>query len=307
MVVVMQRLHAQDLSGLLLEKGGWEHLSLPAIAPESRYYFTGSSVQPYHAGQVLHTAREDAPMLEKLRHEMGSYAFAAQYLQSPLLVEGGLVKREWFGRFTKQQWPCFDTYASGGESSERGQEAEPFSGEALGSSRRSVDRSGSNNIIIQSWDTALKAGVGNDPSVCITFGCYEGKFYLLDVLSEKLEYPQLRRRMMELAERWNPQAILIEDKASGQSLLQDLRQSTCLPVIACQPKLDKMTRFAQVTPLIEAGRVLLPEHAHWLAAFEQEVLAFPEAPHDDQVDALSQFLNWQRSREHMGKLGIRRM
>jgi predicted phage terminase large subunit-like protein len=165
----------------------------------------------------------------------------------------------------------------------------------------------SGQVITQSWDTAIKAGAHNDPSVCITFAQSEGQHYVVDVLRERLEYPQLRRKMIELAQKWNPQAVLVEDKASGQSLLQDLRQNTGLPLIACMPKLDKLTRFAAITPQIEAGRLLLPERASWLAEFEQELFSFPDSPHNDQVDALSQYLNWLRERERMGGMQVRRI
>lgn len=155
------------------------------------------------------------------------------------------------------------------------------------------------SMITQSWDTAHKAAAHNDPSVCLTAQKREnGVHRILDVAVMRLEYPELKRRMVELAARWQPHAILIEDKASGQSLLQDMRrEQPQLPVIAMQPKADKVTRFAQVTPMIEAGRVALPREASWLAEFEAELVSFPNGAHDDQVDALSQYLNWVRTRE----------
>lgn len=272
MVVVMQRLHPQDLSGYLQEKGNWEVLELAALAPQTQHYFGNQSDYRRFHGECLQEAREDARMLERLRHEMGSYAFAAQYLQQPLIVTGGMVKPEWFGRFQLAE--------------EKVQHPEH---------------------IVQSWDTAIKAGSSHDPSVCITFARIGGMHYVLDVLCARLEYPQLRKQILQQAEKWNPQAILIEDKASGQSLLQDLRQQTQLPVIPCLPRRDKLTRFAAVTPLIEAGRLFLPLQAGWLAEFEQELLSFPDAPHDDQVDALSQYLSWIRERERQGEMRLRRI
>ena len=156
------------------------------------------------------------------------------------------------------------------------------------------------SYVTQSWDTAHKAAAHNDPSVCLTAGVSEkGVHHILDVAVLRLEYPDLKRHMVEHAEHWQPHAILIEDKASGQSLLQDMRrEQPQLPVIAMQPKADKVTRFAQVTPMIEAGQVALPHHASWLSDFEQELLAFPNGAHDDQVDVLSQYLNWVRSKEN---------
>ena len=181
--------------------------------------------------------------------------------------------------------------------------------------------------ITHSWDTAIKAGKGRDASVCLTFeqvellqpadkkaeletgaalGSRHTQHRLVDVWVGRVEYPDLKRQVMRLAARDNPHAILIEDKASGQSLIQDLRRETSLPIIPILPQGDKVTRLAQVSPMIEAGQVALPRHASWLAAFEQEVLAFPGGAHDDQVDALSQYLNWARQRQ-WDRIGIRRM
>lgn len=292
-VVVMQRLHSQDLSGYLHEKGNWEMLELAAIAERTQYFRGAEFDYRRPLGECLHPQREDAAMLARVKHEMGSYAFAAQYQQQPLTVTGGMVKPEWLGRYA--QWSEFRV-----QNSEEDSQPSKARREAGG-------YGGLPPSIIQSWDTAIKTGANNDPSVCITFAQGEGQHYVLDVLRERLEYPQLRRKMIELAEKWKPQAILVEDKASGQSLLQDLRQNTPLPLIPVLPKLDKITRFASITPQIEAGRLLLPQRASWLAEFEQELLSFPDSPHDDQVDALSQYLGWIRARERMGGMRVRRV
>jgi predicted phage terminase large subunit-like protein len=110
------------------------------------------------------------------------------------------------------------------------------------------------------------------------------------------EYPDLKRVFYALAEQWQPQAILVEDRASGQQLLQDVRRESALPVIAIQPRGDKVTRFAAITAMLEAGRLALPQQAPWLADFEAELFAFPASAHDDQVDALTQYLDWLRGR-----------
>lgn len=148
--------------------------------------------------------------------------------------------------------------------------------------------------ITQSWDTAIKSGKQNDASVGLTFRFAEGVHQLIDAQVMRAEYPELKRAVLSLAARYQPEAILIEDKASGQSLLQDLRREGRLPLIALQPKGDKLMRVARVTPMLEAGLVALPFFAPWLAAFEAELAAFPNGAHDDQVDALSQYLGWVR-------------
>ncbi len=159
--------------------------------------------------------------------------------------------------------------------------------------------------ITQSWDTAIKSGPQNDPSVCLTVGEKDGVHYILDIYRARLEYPELKRAALQQYEIYRPHAVLIEDKASGQSLLQDLRRESDLPVIAINPRGDKLTRFAAVTALIEAGKVALPEEAPWLASFEHELLAFPRGAHDDQVDAFSQYLNWVRSKREGSAMRIR--
>ena len=110
-------------------------------------------------------------------------------------------------------------------------------------------------------------------------------------------YPALKKAIINAAEKHQPEIILIEDKASGQSLIQELKSSTHLPIIAIQPKGDKLQRLLRVLGLFEAGKVQLLQGALWLAEVEREWLGFPEMPHDDIVDATTQFLNWIQMRE----------
>ena len=257
-VVVMQRLHPEDLSGYLLAKGGWENLCLPAIAPISTTIQRGNFSYTRQEGEALHAAREDIPLLARTQQEMGSANFAAQYQQAPQKISGSVVKPWWFARFD-------------------------MAGMDVSQGR-----------IVQSWDTAMKVGKGRDASACATFLERDGVHYLLDMLAAQMEYPALKRAIVAQAERFAPEVILIEDKASGQSLLQDLRAETNLPVLAQLPDTDKISRLLRVTPMMEAGKVALPKFAPWLAALEEELFGFPDARHDDQVDAISQYLNWLR-------------
>ena len=261
-VVVMQRLHAQDLSGYLLEKGGWEHLCLPAIAPTASTVQIGAFSYERVAGEALHALREPLALLERTKQELGSANFNTQYQQAPVLAQGTLIKPQWFSRFAL---------------------ADGVEGEC-----------------VQSWDTAIKAGMQHDASACATFCMRDGVHHLVDMLAVKLEYPALKRLIVSHAVRFGSPTVLIEDKASGQSLLQDLRQETDLALLPCKANEDKLTRLMRVTPLMEAGKMALPVCAPWLAAFEAEFFAFPEAAHDDQVDAVSQYLNWVRG--HAGQL-----
>lgn len=256
-VLVMQRLHPQDLTGYLLAKGGWRHLCLPAVAMATETHDFGNVHKRRDIGELLHERRENKELIERAKIELGSAAFAAQYQQQPISSEGMMVRPWWFKRY--QEMPA------------------------------AYDR------IVQSWDTAIKSGSHHDASVCLTFAEHEGKSYLLDAQVLRAEYPELKRAFSTLAEKWKPQAILIEDRASGQQLLQDARRETSLPLIARNPKSDKVTRFAAVSAMIEAGRVALPEQARWLADFESELFSFPNGTHDDHVDALTQYLDWLRA------------
>ena len=217
-------------------------------------------------GELLHEEREGWPEIEQVKRDLGEYGFAAQYLQKPYKLDSGLVKPHWL--------KYYDALPLG--------------------------------AVYQTWDTAIKTGASNDYSVCITIIETAGGYYVADIFRDKLEYPELKRKMCVLAEKWNPAGILLEDKASGQSLLQDLRRETKLPLIAQTPKGEKLQRLAAVTPLIEAGKLFLPRNAGAAALLELELCAFPHAAHDDMVDALTQFLNWVRNKVNQS-LNIRKI
>jgi len=156
--------------------------------------------------------------------------------------------------------------------------------------------------IVCSWDTAYKAQEHNDPSACTVWGIKKNHAYLLFVLNERMEYPALKKSVIDIAHLFTTggtlPTVLIEDKASGQSLLQDLRAETILPVIDIPVTGDKVTRAAACTSLIEAGRVFVPSSAEWLADYRKQLIRFSfdkellKKQHNDMVDSTSQFLNW---------------
>lgn len=152
------------------------------------------------------------------------------------------------------------------------------------------------STVIHSWDTAQKEQQKNDPSVMTAwrFGQGQPGYYLADVFRDRLVYPDLKRKVLALAERDHPTAILIEDKSSGQSLIQELRATTTLPVIAIEPEGSKFFRASEVSAMVEAGLVILPYSSPWISDYEGELFAFPLSVHDDQVDSTSQFLAWVR-------------
>lgn len=203
---------------------------------------------------------EDYPLdiLAKIKESIGSRDWSALYQQRPTPLEGGIFKAAWFKRYAQPQ--------------------------------QQYDQ------IIQSWDTAIKAEQLHDPSVCTTWGVKPNGYDLLQVLVRRLEYPDLKRLVVSQAEAFGVDAVLIEDKASGQQLLQDLKRSTQLPLIGIMPERDKVTRASGVSALVEAGKVSLPLQAPWLTDYEIEMLTFPNAPHDDQVDSTTQFLSYMRTK-----------
>ena len=264
-IVVMQRLHPDDLVGHLLERdGAWKHLSLPAIAEvDEHFVIYDGRIVGRKAGEALHPQRESLETLAGIRRDIGNYDFSAQYQQAPIPPEGNLVKVAWFRRY--------------GEAPEKE----------------------SGDLVVQSWDTASKASQLNDYSVCTTWLRKGTDHYLLNVTRVRLEYPALKKQIIEMAERYDPDAVLIEDKGSGTSLIQDLRSEGSLRPIDVTPTEDKITRMYAQSAQIEAGHVLLPEKASWLDDFEKEVMLFPKGQHDDQIDSVSQYLEWQKSRTNI--------
>jgi predicted phage terminase large subunit-like protein len=261
MIVVMQRLHEDDFVSHVLEKDpGWEILNLPAIAEEDEAYtyrsFLGDHVFRRREGEALHPSRVPLEELERTRASMGEAAFAAQYQQRPAPVGGGLVKAVWLRRYTDQDRPS------------------------------GFDR------IVQSWDTANNINEWNDYSVCTTWGVKGKNYYLLHVFRKRLEYPDLRRAALEQARMHHATIVLIEDRASGTQLLQDLRRDGFGNVRAIKPERDKQTRMANQTGLMETGRVFIPAEASWLPDYLHELTVFPSGRYDDQVDSTSQALQW---------------
>lgn len=207
------------------------------------------------AGDALWPEKYPIKDLEEKRKVIGGSAWASLYQQRPAAAEGAIFKREWWRYFREQ--PFFKR-------------------------------------IVQSWDTAFKTGAENDFSACTTWGVADSGYYLLWFWRGKVEFPELKRCMNWLAQEWRPNQILIEDRASGQSLIQELKHSTALPIIPIRADKDKLARAEAITPLIEAGKVFLPESAPGLNDYVDELAAFPNGVHDDFVDSTTQALNYLR-------------
>jgi len=265
-IIIMQRLHEDDLVGHVLEQEDWDLIRLPAVAEEDETHIIST---PYctktvrrQIGEALHPERESLSLLKHLRQTLGEYNFAGQYQQQPSPLGGGLVKTEWFRTYFPEQLPAkFD-------------------------------------LILQSWDTANKSTELSDYSVCTTWGRKGKRVYLLDVYRARLDYPNLKRAVWSLSQKYEAGNILIEDKSSGTPLIQELSQDGIYGVTRYEPKMDKIMRLHSVTSMIENGHVYIPTEAEWLPEYLHELTTFPNSKHDDQTDSTSQALDWVKQQTH---------
>jgi predicted phage terminase large subunit-like protein len=258
-IIVMQRLHADDLVAQVQEKEHWDVLSFPAIAEQDENY---SFQTPYgwrrvqrRTGDILQPTLLSADSLKVQRRGMTDYNFVAQYQQNPQPPSGIIVKPQRFDQ------------------------------------------------VLQSWDTANKDTELANFSVCTTWGIKDRSLYLLDVLRRKMDFPDLKRAIVDLARRYNATVVLIEDQASGTSLLQELRTDN-FSIAQPAPKRDgdKIIRLRAQTAKIEGGSVLFPNDAPWLDTYLRELLGFPNAPNDDQVDSTVFALAWVTEHPEPGLL-----
>ena len=258
-IVVMQRVHMDDLSGYLTgSSDDWTVLSLPAIAEEEASIPIGPN-KFYHRqiGEALHPTHESIETLRKLEQTLGPDVFAAQYQQSPVPAGGGMIKRTWLRYYD-------DAPAN------------------IPGSR-----------IIQSWDTAAKDGAQNDWSVCTTWLVADDNYYLLDLVRDRFEYPLLRDTALELANRFKPHEILIEEASTGIALAQELRERGDFFINPVKIERDKIGRLYVQQGKFAAGRVWFPRSAPFVPELERELLTFPQSRHSDQVDSISQALSYE--------------
>jgi len=261
-ILVMQRLHAGDLTGDILKNiGGFELVKIPSISQKKTIVMFPRSKKMVERdkGDLLWESRMGQRELDIAKNALGTYGFNAQHLQEPVPEGGNRIKGSWFPRY-------------------RVIPANPIR-------------------VIQSWDTGNKPKDTSAPTVGMTFIDDGEKWLLVDVFRRQMGYPELKRIVRLLAEKWSPQGVLIEDKASGISLIQDLRADGGISIIPIEPESDKITRMETQSPHIEAGRVALPEDAPWLGDFETEIFRFPEPETWDQIDTLSQFLKYAEGKK----------
>ena len=265
-IIVMQRVHEQDLAGHVLEQGGYTHLNLPMEYEAKRDVWTGfGEPDPRtHEGELLSPKRIGPAEVADLKVRLGSSAYAGQYQQRPSPAVGGILKRTWWGYYDADFTPEL-VYTT------------------------------------QGVDTANKKGQENDYSAIMTMAAgADGNFYILDLWRGKLEFPALKRKVRSHYTLWMPDEVAVEDTAAGTGIIQSVADDELvaasspnmpnlppMPVVAWTPGTqDKVRRVNGIAPYVEAGRVMLPRGRAFVDAFVTEAADFPKAPHDDQVDAL---------------------
>ena len=279
MVTVMQRLHERDISGHILEDiGGWEHICIPAEWDGKRRKTVLGPYDPRTVkGELICPERFGEAEITQLKQLLGAYGTAGQLQQDPTPSEGGILKTSFFA-----MWPH---------------------GSALPTFE----------YILQSYDCAFTEKTTGDPTACTVWAMFTHKgqrnAMLIDAWDEHLSYPDLRTRAIKewtteyggmtkdspFSRARRPDRVLVEAKASGQSLLQDLRLAK-VPAVGYNPgNADKVSRAHQTAPTLELGLIWIPEskknpgqHVSWAASFLKQVGKFPVAEHDDYVDTFTQ-------------------
>jgi predicted phage terminase large subunit-like protein len=278
-IVILTRWHPDDLAGRLQDtedwkEGRWHHIELPAIRPGKASSLLRSSLPkddpeymsakdlnliPIAERRVIRNAEEalwpERFNLETLKRmqRTNEREFAALYMQKPYIRGGNRIKANWWRYY--EETPLYQDFQT----------------------------------IVIGMDTAFKTQSMNDYSVMLVAGLHNnGDIYVLDVIRGKWDYPSLKRVVTSVNVKYRGKglrAFYIEDKASGQSLIQELRGTTGISIVPVKAVHDKISRADNVSSLIEGGIVLLPKEAPWLDAFLDEMASFPSGTNDDQVDA----------------------
>ncbi len=257
-VLILTRWHEDDLAGRLIAAGGWRVVNIPAVCE------TEGDPLDRIPGEYLISARgRTVAQWEEIRRDVGARVWSALYQGQPSPVEGGLLKRTWW-RY----------------------DPAPLAFARTDGTMRIYD----SDQLIQSWDMAFKDTVGSDFVVGQVWVRRGAELHLVDQVRDRLDFPATCRAVEALTARW-PQATLklVEDKANGPAVIAQLRR-TVSGLVAVNPKDSKLARVAAVSPFVEAGNIFLPppSSAPWVAGFVEECAGFPNATHDDQVDAMTQ-------------------
>lgn len=257
-VVIMQRIHENDLSGELLTQGDYEHLCLPARFEENRKCMTiiGWEDPRKKDRELLWSDRFGEKEIKEIEKSIGSHASAGQLQQRPSPKEGNIIKRHW--------WRYYDSY------------------ETLPQM----------DIIIQSWDMTFKETKDGSFVCGQIWGKYGANKYLLDQIRERMDFVATLRAFRNLSIKWPKAKLkLVEDKANGPAVISTLKNEIS-GIVAVSPHGTKEARLVSVSPAIESGNIYLPSPkiAHWINYYIEELSTFPNSANSDQADCTSQAL-----------------
>ncbi|ROL60068.1 hypothetical protein D9V86_09865 [Bacteroidetes/Chlorobi group bacterium ChocPot_Mid] len=217
-------------------------------------YVKPEEVKKNYVNGLLDPVRLDRESLSEAKKELGTFGYASQILQNPVDDETAIFNPQWWQRY--HSLPLMTN-------------------------------------TIQVWDTAFEKGQHNDYSVCATWGINMNGFYLINIFRDKITFPELVAQSKKQFDIYKPSIVIIEQKASGHSLIQQLKHETKIPIRGYDPQdKDKVVRAHEVSPRIESGQVFLPADATWLDEFLAEHHVFPNGAHDDQVDTTSMALKY---------------
>jgi predicted phage terminase large subunit-like protein len=255
-LLVQHRLNENDLSGHLQKQGGWKRLVLPLVAERRQTYHLGDDVWHRRKGELLRPDAFTLKTVKRWRSHTPPPGFDALYQQKVGGLRAVRIKREYFQTFPRGAKP--------------------------------------NAPVVMSIDTALKRGDTNSWSV-IQVWAYAEQFWLLDQWRDRVLYPDLRSACERLIRKFRPSVVLIEESAQGFALISNIKPAKGMTIVPIKPVESKFERLRQHMRVIRSGRILLPEGAAWVGEFIEEHVQFPNADHDDQVDATTQFLSWAAS------------
>jgi predicted phage terminase large subunit-like protein len=263
LINISQRLCEDDVVGQICQGEEWTHLILPIEFKEKKFYHFGNFKKVCQEGELLSPKRLDKEYIEQQKRESGSVVFQSQYMQDPAPADGNIFKMAWWQYYNSNIPQEYD------------------------------------NIYI-SVDCASKDLTNSDYSVFTIWGIKGLHYYLIDLFRKKLNYPDLKKMSHSLGNLHKTATFLIEDASNGIALIQDLKREIHNPVLPIKTGgKSKIIRADTITSIIQSGKVFLPDpkNVSWMDDFLDEINKFPNGKHDDQVDSMSQFLNFIKHKQ----------
>jgi predicted phage terminase large subunit-like protein len=265
-IIIMQRLHEEDLSGHLLStnKNGYKHICIPAILSDN---VKPDEIKKYYKDELFFPGRFTKEYLEKIKTQLGSYQYAGQMLQRSSPAEGGILKRQYWQYYDRSEITKFDRVL-------------------LSVDCTFKDLSTSDYVVIQAW------------------GAIRPNKYLIKQYRGKWGFQKTSEMIMLAREECKPSGIYIEDKANGSAIIETLKKNIS-GIIAVTPHESKFARAMATQPQLEAGNIYLPRNEQYTEDFVEECANFPNAKHDDMVDCFSQAIYVFQKSDFSGSLIVR--